>query len=427
MNKNFDETVSNKNTYFGIELPTNSDSEIIKKFILLSILSPYFTFVQVKRKMDEIKCSQISIQVIEAKLGMLSLKHLKRISSVGMENIVSKIKSWEKTYGRINDSEFDEMFSLVYQLEEFFPDRCVIAPKKIALQLEKFVIGQAEPIKAFSVYLYKIMKYWEWQKQNLYPLKPNSSALILGKTGTGKTHLLHTASKIFDFSFIEIDASRLTAEGYVGNNLVTEILMKYEQLSNREKVIIFIDEFDKLAGTWHDASDVKGSGVLIEMLKLLESEEISGTSNYTKDGSRLTISTKNIFFVLGGAFSGIKKQKNDTPIGFNNADAELGITEESKISVEDIYNYGIPREICGRIGDIIELNDISKEMLLQILESENFEVLNYYRQFFKNHNKHFALNSDKIAEDALKKNIGARGLFQALNEYFNDKIANIAS
>ena len=299
-------------------------------------------------------------------------------------------------------------------------------PQAIKDFLDAHVIGQDEAKVVLSVAIANHYKRINNPPKDLEIQKGN--VLVIGPTGSGKTLLAKTAAKYLKVPFVVADATSLTEAGYVGDDVESMITMLLNAANGdkqlAERGIVVVDEIDKIARKGESTSitrDVSGEGVQQALLKLVEGTvcRVASQGGRKHPGTDMNeIDTKNILFIAGGAFVGLKdiigNRINGTSIGFNASVKDTKVEGDlSKVGPEDLTKFGLIPEFIGRFTTTVSIKELSKEQLIHILTDVKNNYIAQYKYLLKLDGIELNFTPDaldQIAENTLKLKTGARGL-----------------
>ena len=308
-------------------------------------------------------------------------------------------------------------------------------PREIYEQLDRFVIGQERAKRVVALAAYNHLKRIDSRGSRARAVLKKSNILLVGPTGSGKTHLARNLAEALHLPFTIVDATEYTEAGYYGKDvevMVAELLFKSNHsIEDTQKGIIFIDEIDKIARRSHGARtgagsrDIGGEGVQQSLLKLLEGREIFVPLNVTQHWNKhdfVQVDTTDILFICAGTFSDLHSYGGEKSVGFG---PERAGPSRPRITNKDLLEYGMLAEFLGRLPLVVELAALSEEDLLQILTVPPDSIVREYKELLALDDITLDFDEEALRQMvhyASTKGLGARGLRSILEEVMHDTL-----
>jgi ATP-dependent Clp protease ATP-binding subunit ClpX len=309
----------------------------------------------------------------------------------------------------------------------------VLTPRQIFEHLDRYVIGQHAAKRAVATAAHQHLKRIEQRRLGKPTLLRKSNLLLMGPTGSGKTHIARKLAELLEVPFSVVDATEYTEAGYYGKDvevMVAELLFKSgHSIEATQRGIIFIDEIDKIARrggsarTGAGSRDIGGEGVQQALLKLLEGREIFVPLNVTQHWNKhdfVQVDTADILFICAGTFTDLHQIQVDRQVGFGSSSKRMGA---ARLRVKELIEYGMLAELLGRLPVMVQLEELTADELYQILTVPPDALAREYREALALDGVDLELHDGAlraVVEFAVDKKLGARALRSILEELLAD-------
>ena len=373
-------------------------------------------------------------------LNLQNFTGMKNFPDMGMIDLDTLLQNMQKPKGVKKPKQEKEKKKEERNAKAVFDIRSLPAPHRIKAALDDYVIGQEYAKKVISVAVYNHYKRVRTDTNSFDEIEiEKSNMLMIGPTGSGKTYLVKTLSRLLDVPLALADATALTEAGYIGDD-VESVLSKLlaaadNDVEKAQTGIVFIDEIDKLAKKQNtNQRDVSGESVQQGLLKLLEGSEVEVPVGATSKNAMVpmtTVNTKNILFICAGAFPGLediikRRLTKSSAMGFESRlkdyyDSDPDIL--TKARTQDLKEYGMIPEFIGRLPMVFALRKLDREMLVRILREPKNAILKQYQKLLELDEVRLDFQDgalEAIADEALSRDTGARALRSVIEEFMLD-------
>lgn len=308
-------------------------------------------------------------------------------------------------------------------------------PREIHRELGRYVIGQERAKRAVAIAAYNHRKRIAARREGPVSLLKKSNLLLIGPTGSGKTHIARQLAKVLDVPFAVADATEFTEAGYYGKDvevMLADLLQQADHdLRRAETGILFLDEIDKIArrsqwaSTGAGSRDIGGEGVQQALLKLLEGRKVMVPSNVGQHWSKhefVTMDTSDVLFICAGTFTDLLGSPASTSVGFHRDGARRRV-ERRTLGTRQLVEYGMLAEFLGRVPVVTQLEELSLDELMEILEGPPDAIVREYRQLLALDGVELNFTEGalrRLAALAWERGIGARGLRAVMEELMEE-------